>query len=260
MPSTGEIKIAVLKTPKISNFTDFDCLANEPDVALYYVQPGDTLGDPDLILLPGSKNTTEDLLYLRERGYEAMIKAKVDQGTALIGVCGGYQMLGSSIHDPEHTESNLDAVIGLNLLPVKTTFIAEKLTTQVIAAYDSAQFLHAKIAAQDLHGYEIHMGRTEFTASVAHPFRITARSEEQVNVADGAVSENGLVMGTYIHGIFDNDTFRRSLLNAIRERKGLAPLENMVNSYAQKQYSYNRLADTVRKNINMKLLAEIMGR
>ena len=256
----GDIKIAVIRTPKISNFTDFDSLANEPDVDLYYVKKAEELGNPDLILLPGSKNTTEDLLYLKNAGYEMLLKEKLAAKTPIIGICGGYQMLGQAIYDPDHTESTMDSITGLNLLPTKTTFIKDKLTTQVCATYHSNVFLGTEINCTNLHGYEIHMGRTDFLNDYAkQPFTITKRSEATTTCLDGAISEDGLVLGTYIHGIFDNDEFRRKLLNILRDRKGLTPLENTVNTYAQKQYSYNRLADTVRKNLNMNLLNKIMA-
>lgn len=256
---TGEIKIVVVRTPKISNFTDFDSLANEPDVALNYIRQGDSIGTPDLILLPGSKNTTEDLIYLRENGYEEVIQKQIQQGVPLIGICGGYQMLGKSIHDPEKTESDLGSVEGLGLLNIKTTFITEKLTSQVTAGYDSSTFLNTQILAENLNGYEIHMGRTEFLGDAEkQPFKIHARLGESINCADGLVSEDGLVMGTYIHGIFDNDQFRRSILNAIRVKKGLQPIKQIINTAAEKQASYNRLADVVRENLNMPLLKKIM--
>lgn len=255
----ADITIAVLRTPQISNFTDFDSLANESDVMLRYVKKGEAIGMPDLILLPGSKNTTKDLLYLRENGYEKEIHALVNQGIPVIGVCGGYQMLGKNIFDPEHTESELDAVDGLGLLETSTTFIAEKLTTQITAKYIGGKFLNTTIEAEDLQGYEIHMGRTEFlTDHIENAFVIQERLGEVVNCVDGAIGKDGMVMGTYIHGIFDNDTFRRSLLNILRQKKGLAPLKNTINTYAKKQQSYNRLANTVRNNMNMKLLYEIM--
>lgn len=257
-PGGGEIKIAVLRTPKLSNFTDFDALAHEPDVALYYVRQGQPLGEPDLIILPGSKNTTEDLLYLRAQGYEAAIQARVAAGTPVIGICGGYQMLGQSVRDPEHTESAHDEVEGLGLLPTRTTFLAEKLTSQAVASFDSTHFLGG-IAAEGLRGYEIHMGRTEFLADAEHPVRIKERAGEAVDAPDGAVSADGLVLGTYLHGLFDHDGFRRGLVNALRTRRGLEPLAQTTNAYAQKERSYNRLADTVRDSLNMDLLREIMG-
>lgn len=255
----AEVTIAVLRTPKISNFTDFDSLANEGDVALHYIQLGEKIGSPDLILLPGSKNTTEDLLYLRQNGYEDDIKELVSKGIPIIGICGGYQMLGKTILDPEHTESDLEVVDGLGLLDTKTTFIAEKLTSQVIANYIGKDFLNIESNVIDLQGYEIHMGRTEFLGQQSqNAFLITNRSQDKVEYLDGIIGENGLVMGTYIHGIFDNDDFRRSILNGLRIKKGLAPLKNTINTSAEKQASYNRLANTVRNNLNMKLLYEIM--
>lgn len=258
-PTAAEIKIAVIRTPKISNFTDFDSLANECDVDLYYVQKPEDIGEPDLILLPGSKNTTEDLLYLRQSGHEQMLREKLRHKIPLIGICGGYQMLGQAIHDPEHTESTLDSIDGLKLLPTVTTFVRDKITTQVKAAYSSSAFLGEKIQQINLHGYEIHMGRTEFlNHAVQQPFTITERSNQTAECLDGAISQDGLVMGTYIHGVFDNDEFRRCLLNILRQRKGLPPRLNMVNTYAQKQASYNRLADTVRQNLNMTLINKIM--
>ncbi|WP_110952935.1 cobyric acid synthase [Anaerosinus massiliensis] len=253
------LTVAVIRTPKISNFTDFDSLANETDVNLKYIQLGETIGNPDLIILPGSKNTTEDLLYLRENGYEEEIKNLVNQGIPIIGICGGYQMLGKTILDPAHTESNREVIAGLNLLDIKTTFISEKLTSQVTANYIGTKFLDSEFTANDLHGYEIHMGRTEFiTNKVQNAFVITNRSQQRVESLDGVISENGLVMGTYIHGIFDNDDFRRSILNALRCRKGLSPLNHTINTAAEKQANYNRLANTVRNHLNMELLYKIM--
>lgn len=255
---TADIKIAVLRTPKISNFTDFDSLANENDVDLYYVQKPEDMKLPDLVLLPGSKNTTEDLLYLRRSGYEEILQRLLTQKIPLIGICGGYQMLGQKIADPDHTESSFDCVEGLKLLPTTTIFSSGKLTSQVEADYDSSDFLGARLQYEGLRGYEIHMGRTEFIQDGAQPFTIKKRNGKTVKSPDGAVSENGLVMGTYIHGIFDNDGFRRGLLNALRQKKGLAPLENTADTYAKKQANYDRLADTVRQNLNMDLLRRIM--
>lgn len=254
----ADIHIAVIRTPKISNFTDFDSLGSEPDVSLRYIKQGEKIGEADLIILPGSKNTTEDLVYLKDSGLASQLQEKINGGTPLIGICGGYQMLGEKIFDPEHTESIYDEIDGLGFLPAHTTFIAEKLTTQIQAVYNSSTFLNTSINADSLTGYEIHMGRTQFTKAVQNPFTITERSGHSVSQSDGAVSSNGLVMGTYIHGIFDNDEFRRSLVNALRQRKGLKPLKQTINTYANKQKAYNRLADTVRNNFNMKLLYEIM--
>lgn len=257
--TTREIDIAVLRTPKISNFTDFDALSGEPDVSVRYVNPGEALGNPDLIILPGSKNTTEDLLYLRHSGYEAAIVNLVAHGTPLIGICGGYQMLGKEIRDPEHTESEHNQVAGLGLIDVITTFANTKLTHQVTADCVNHAFLGMKYTGNNLSGYEIHMGRTEFSIPVQEAFRVSSRSTTAVAINDGVIRQDGLVMGTYIHGIFDNDEYRRTLLNALRERKGLLPLPAGENTAARKQSSLNRLADTVRSNLNMDVVYQIMG-
>lgn len=260
VPTDGDVKIAVIQTPKISNFTDFDALAHEQDVALYYVQSADMLGEPDIIMLPGSKNTTEDMLYLEKSGLAELIKAHAAAGKAVIGICGGYQMLGELICDPEHTESDNDQVAGLGLLGMKTIFAKEKLTSQVEAECIDLGFMGQKINAVGLKGYEIHMGKTEFTrAEEAHPFQIQLRRGKECASAEGTANVAGSVFGTYMHGVFDNDEFRRSVLNAVRAVKGLEPLANMRNVLAEKQQAYEHLADVVEAALDMDKLAEIMG-
>lgn len=255
-----DIHIAVVRTPKISNFTDFDCLAGESDVSLYYVTDVNSLGTPDLIMLPGSKNTTEDLLYLRDSGLEAAIQKAVTSGTPLIGICGGYQMLGREIRDPHHTESQHDRVKGMGFLEMATEFSTEKLTSQVEANCHSWSFLGTEISASGLKGYEIHMGETSFVGTDDfHPLTITRRAGKACQVQEGTGRRDGLVFGTYIHGIFDHDGFRRMVINALRRKKGLKPLANTRNVYAEKQRSYDKLADIVRRSLDMDKLRSIMG-
>lgn len=255
----SDLDIAVIRTPKISNFTDFDAFANEIDVTVRYIQQGESIGNPDLILLPGSKNTIEDLLYLRQQGFEEQIIKLVESGTPLIGICGGYQMLGKQISDPDHTESNLDTISGLGLLDIATTFTPNKITHQVTANCSNNGFLGLNLTYENLVGYEIHMGLTEFLQTAEHAFTITSRSNQLSDSADGVVRSDGLVMGTYIHGIFDNDVYRRSILNALRVRKGLVPIETVNDTHTRKENSYNRLAETVRNSLNMDLLYTILG-
>ena len=245
-----------------SNFTDFDSLAAEPDVSLYYVRKAEDLGNPDMIILPGSKNTTEDLLHLRECGLEAAIREQVAKGTPLWGICGGYQMLGQKIADPLHTESANDAVAGLGYLPMETTFAAEKLTSQVQADCVQFPFLGQQLKADGLYGYEIHTGETKFLGELQHPFKITERANQAVTIAEGLTSQNGAqgqVVGTYIHGIFDHDDFRRQVLNALRVRKGLDGLAIQRSVRQEKERAYNRLASVVRDSLDMEKLAQIMG-
>lgn len=255
----SDLDIAVLRTPKISNFTDFASLNREPDAVVRYVRQGEAVGRPDLIILPGSKNTTEDLLYLRSQGYEEEILRLVREGTPVVGICGGYQMLGRQIHDPQCTESGHGSVDGFGLLDIETTFATDKITHQVTGCSSEQSFLGMNYSGSGLTGYEIHMGQTEFLSPVEHAFTITARSGQSVAASDGVIRADGLVMGTYIHGIFDNDRYRRSLLNALRIRKGMEPLTGTEDSQARKENSYNRLAAVVRDSLNMELIYTVMG-
>ncbi len=255
-----ELDIAVIRLPKISNFTDFDALSREPDVSLRFVRAGEPLGNPDLVILPGSKNTTEDLLYLKQQGYEIEIRQLAAEGVPIVGICGGYQMLGQKLLDPHHTESSLDELAGIGLIPAVTTFAAEKLTHQVEATMSRRSFLGISANDARLSGYEIHMGQTEFIDPVEPAFSIIGRSGQAVDFADGVVSADGLVMGTYIHGVFDNDRFRRAVLDALRLKKGLPVFAGATVSYsAQKEAAYDRLAELVRANLDMDHVRRVMG-
>ena len=259
-PTEGDIRIAVIQTPKISNFTDFDALAHEKDVALYYVKSVEDLGEPDVIMLPGSKNTTEDMLYLRKSGLGEKILAHAKAGKAVIGICGGYQMLGEVIRDPQHTESQNDEAAGLGLLGMETVFASEKLTSQVVAQCQDLHFMGQSISADNLQGYEIHMGHTTFTREAdKHPFTVCQRRGKTCASQEGTANAAGNVFGTYIHGDFDNDVFRRSVLNALRHSKGLEALANTRNVMAEKQKAYEHLADVVEKALDMEKLYQIMG-
>ncbi|VBB06831.1 cobyric acid synthase cobq [Lucifera butyrica] len=254
-----EIEIAVMRLPKISNFTDFDALAAEEDVTVRYVRQGEMIGQPDLIILPGSKNTIEDLLYLQQHGYDKAIAGLAKTGTPVVGICGGYQMLGREIQDPEHTESDRDRIEGIGLLDTITIFAAEKITHQVTANVTNQGFLGLNYNEKGLTGYEIHMGRTQFLTPVQPAFEITGRSGQPAASPDGVVRKDGLVMGTYIHGIFDNNRYRRAVIDALRVRKGLNPLTVFRDVQAEKEESYNQLANIVRKSLNMDLIYQILG-
>lgn len=254
----ADIRIAVIELPKLSNFTDFDALADEPDVEVTYVRRPSELGSPDLIILPGSKSTTEDLLFLRESGLERAVRTCVESGTPLVGICGGYQMLGEAIADPHHVESEHDGVKGLGYLPMKTTFAETKHTRQVTADCPGMEFFGCTLLGRGLKGYEIHMGETEFSAPVRHPFYIHAAKGEPSRW-DGALREDGLVFGTYIHGLFDDDAFRRQLINTLRIHKGLRPLAIQRNRRQAKERAYEHLADVVERALDMEKLKAIMA-
>lgn len=259
MKGSCDLEVAVLRTPKISNFTDFDALEHEPDVQLRYVRTGEKIGRPDMVILPGSKNTTQDLIYLKEQGYEQEIQALVQAGIPIVGICGGYQMLGEKIFDPLHTESEVDAIDGLGLLPITTEFAANKVTRQVRAACEQNGFLGCTKSFHNLVGYEIHMGKTQYIGKVTYAFLITERSGEKTLMPDGVVSDNGLVLGTYIHGIWDDDDYRRTILNVLRGKKGLRPLPVSQSVKTRKENAYNRLAQTVRDSLNMELVYRILN-
>lgn len=247
----SDIHIAVVQTPKISNFTDFDAFTHEPDVNVRFVQKGDLLGNPDVIILPGSKNTTEDLLYLKNNGYAKEIQELAQKGVPVIGICGGYQMLGEKVRDPLHVESHYDEVEGLGLLPYVTTMQGEKNTYQVEFNCKKLPFLGMDYSGEKLKGYEIHMGETVLTSPAESIFNITQRSEGKVNLQDGYINQEGTVFGTYCHGVFDNDELRRAFLNALRRKKGLTALPIQFRYWEYKESEFDRLADTVRKHFDM---------
>lgn len=254
-----DIHIAVIQTPKISNFTDFDAFTHEPDVNVRFVQQGDLIGNPDVIILPGSKNTTEDLLYLKHHGYADEIKELADRGTPVIGICGGYQMLGEKGCDPLHVESDKDEVTGLGLLPYITTMQGEKNTYQVEFNCKNLPFLDMNFSAENLKGYEIHMGETVLTGSAQSLFNIVRRSNAPVDLQDGFINDKHHVFGTYCHGVFDNDHLRRAVINALRKRKGLLPLDVKFKYREYKEAEFDRLAAIVRKHFDMKKFYEILG-
>ncbi|MBQ6298596.1 MAG: cobyric acid synthase [Selenomonadaceae bacterium] len=235
----GEINIAVIRLSKLSNFTDFDSLAGEADVNLFYATEPDELDAADVIILPGSKNTSEDLISLRKNNFAEKILRRAEGGAAIVGICGGFQMLGEKIFDPLKTESNYVELDGLKLLPIETTFTAEKFTRQIFMPELNFTFLNQNISAKNLEGYEIHSGES--------------------NLRGQKIISDKNIFGTYVHGIFDNDDFRRKFLNAVRLKKNLPPLTSTRNVRAEKQKNYERLANIVRQSLNMDLLEKIIS-
>lgn len=250
-PSTL-INIAVIKLPHISNFTDFDAFALEPDVRLRYAADNDELCDADIIIIPGTKNTIADFVWLKRTGLASTILATFDlrPSTCVIGICGGYQMLGTAIRDVYHLESREREIRGLGILPVTTVLKKEKVLAQV-RALDIG-------SGHEVKGYEIHHGRT-YCGGGFQPrprFRIIRRQGKAVREYDGAVSADGRVWGTYIHGVFDADIFRREFLNGVRHGKGLASLPS--GAHFSLDNEFDKLAGVIRKNINMDLLYRIL--
>ncbi|MBN2796796.1 MAG: cobyric acid synthase [Clostridia bacterium] len=253
----GQLKVEILYLPHVSNFTDFNVFETQEDVHVKYVMRGEAISDPDVLIIPGSKNTIEDLIYLKNTGLAEQIIRLARSGKRIVGICGGYQILGNTLADPDHTESAITEIQGLGLLDTHTIFEKEKTTTQI-----KGRILSEKVPTlkdKIIQGYEIHMGQTVL-GEKAEPFlTIEQRLDQTVKVLDGAISENGKIFGTYIHGIFDDLDFTRSFLNQIRNEKGLEDVTSTVESFeAFKEKEYDRLADVVRKHVDMDKVYEIM--
>jgi adenosylcobyric acid synthase len=195
------MRISVLRLPRIANFDDLDPLRLEPGVSLCFVQPGEPIpADTRLVIIPGSKTTVSDLAALRREGWDIDLYAHLRRGGLVLGLCGGYQMLGRRISDPQGLEGEAGNIEGLGLLEVETTLLPEKTLTRISGA-------HVPTGAA-LEGYEIHLGRTEGPAT-ARPFALLDGRP------DGAVSASGQVMGSYLHGCFSSDDFRSKFLRSL---------------------------------------------
>jgi adenosylcobyric acid synthase len=206
-PGGEEIDIAAVRLPHIANFDDFDPLAAEPGVQVRYVTDPGELGHPRAVILPGTKSTIADLDWLRRTGLGGAIRQLAADGAAVVGICGGYQMLGLAIGDPLHSESPVEEMEGLALLPHRTVFGSQKETHQAQARISGGPGWLAKLAGQEIAGYEIHMGQTEGE----RPWlEVTGRSGKPVAVPDGSVGADGRVWGCYLHGLFENEALRRA--------------------------------------------------
>ncbi|MCB0180712.1 MAG: cobyric acid synthase [Anaerolineae bacterium] len=245
---TKPVDIAVIRLPRISNFDDFDPLLAETGVAVRFVERPDDLGTPQAVILPGTKMTLADLNWLDETGLAAQIKTLAVAGTEVVGICGGYQLLGGPIYDPDGAEAAPGSeAMGLGLLPISTTFAGDKHTVQVQATLTAAAGPLAGLYGSPIHGYEIHMGRSQPADPTVSPLCqiVTGGSHP-----DGVVAANGRVWGTYLHGLFDNDALRHAWLRHLGWQGD--------GSLFDRQQAYNRLADHVREHIDMAALNEIV--
>jgi adenosylcobyric acid synthase len=258
--SDKPVRVEVLYLPHVSNFTDFNAFELQPDVSLRYVMRGENLDHPDLIILPGSKNTIEDLIYLKNSGLSEQILRAHRSGTAIVGICGGYQMLGKTIEDPHATESAVPSVNGLGLLDVQTVFEMQKMTTQATGRIETLSGSLKALSDVRVEGYEIHMGVTERGADT-NPFMSLVRLDEADHViADGAISSDERVFGTYLHGVFDSADFMRGFIDSIRLRKGIGLGDHVAvqDFKAFKETQYDALADLLEKHLDMTALLAIL--
>jgi adenosylcobyric acid synthase len=244
--STGSIDVVVVRLPHIANFDDFDPLRSEPGVRIRFVDSLEAIGRPDAVILPGSKSTVADLDWLRSRGLEEQIRLLANEGTAIVGICGGFQMLGRSIRDPEGVESDRVETSGLGLLPVDTTFAATKSTRRIRARIVAGPGWMNSLIGHDLAGYEIHMGRS-----------IVAGGSTWLSIGgerDGAASADGRIWGCYVHGLFDDDRFRRAWLGSL----GRETRPDASGHQARFRAALDRLADEVERAIDIEALSAII--
>ncbi len=245
------VDIAVVRLPHVSNATDFQPLTLEPDVGVRYIESAAAFGEPDVVILPGTKSTVADYRWMAQQGLLDPIEEHVAAGGWLIGICGGYQMLGERILDPEEVESKGGGIGGLGLLPVRTVFQPRKRLVRV----EGTSRL-AGLEGVPVRGYEIHQGQSERGAGVAAAFSLEREFDREIDELDGAAVGERL-FGTYLHGLFDHGRFRRRYLNRVRAAKNLEPLP--PHAYDTRQKDFDQLADWLLDHVDRGLLTDIVG-
>ena len=239
----GLIDIAVIRYPRISNFTDFNVFEQNPNVTVRYVASEEELHRPDLIILPGSKNTMGDLKWMRQNGMEAAVKKRVGE-IPVFGICGGYQMLGEMVEDPDGVEEG-GALRGMELLPVKTELKKQKKRCQVEGKIGTLPGIFSELSGCSYQGYEIHMGSTHIEGEASEEWKAPVYGTRQN------------VYGSYIHGLFDQGYTAEAVVRALAKKKGLSLTEGKIQDYRRfKETQYDKLADAMRMYFHME---EIYG-
>ncbi|MEG1871217.1 MAG: cobyric acid synthase CobQ, partial [Peptostreptococcaceae bacterium] len=246
--SKKDIDVAVIHLPHISNFTDIDALKIEDDASVRFVSKLEEFNNPDLVILPGSKNTIDDLIFLRNSGLEEKLLEYSKSGR-ILGICGGYQMLGKEIIDPHKVESDNEEVKGIGIIPCSTKLNLEKTMTRA----EGITALGDKV-----YGYEIHMGETKAKGDYETLVRLTKVNGEETEILDGYLSSDKRIMATYLHGILDSNSFRGTILNDIRREKGLSEKEALKYE-AIREKEINKLAKIVRESLDISSIYETMG-
>ena len=253
----GLIDLAVIRLPRMSNYTDFDVFEQLPGVSVRYVHSARELENPDCIFLPGSKNTVGDLLWMRQNGLEAAIKKKA-ASTPIIGICGGFQMLGESIADPFGVEQGVDAP-GLGLLAIQTTLTKEKVRAQVAGTIENLTGIWSCLNGSAYEGYEIHMGRSsKVSAEGSDVIHIASSDKEKLPTV--VCSDDQMVCGSYVHGLFDEGDLAWKLVKMLADRKHVT-LEELESGYDYKKFQesqYDLLADTLRAHMDMDFVYSIL--
>ena len=252
--SGGQINVSVVHLPHISNFTDFNIISADKDISMRYIKSAAEIDGSDIVILPGTKNTIEDLNWLKQRGIADRITRFGRDGGMVIGICGGYQMLGETLRDPLHTESRIPEIAGLGLLNFDVEFLEEKTTVQAVGRVRSPSGWLSQCGDLLLDGYEIHSGVNTFGAACIPFLYLNGREEP-----DGVMNRTGNVLGTYLHGIFDTGVFWRAVTDHIRAEKGLGTNDGEILTMSEfKNREFNRLADIVRTNLDMEAVYRII--
>jgi adenosylcobyric acid synthase len=252
--------VCVVGLPYLSNFTDFTALENLPDVVVYYTRRPQEGRAADVLILPGSKNTIHDLLWLRQNGWESVIESHAAAGKPLVGICGGFQMLGREIRDPHRTESDIEFVPGLNLLDFTTVLEREKVTRQATARLARTECLAGDQPSPLFSGYEIHLGETLLGDGTEPLFRLRRFGDDESH-EDGAISGDGRVLGTYLHGLFDSAEGLALLLGHWRKICGKQVLASaMIDPIAERERRYEALAEHFRRNLRLDVIYGALNR
>jgi adenosylcobyric acid synthase len=253
----------VIRLPRISNFTDFNALERLPGISLTYAAKPEDINGADLVIIPGTKNTMGDLKWLRQSGLEAQILKLASANVPVMGICGGFQMLGGSLEDPDMVEEG-GTLRGMGLLPVKTVFAKEKVRTRVSGEFPGFS------GSENISftGYEIHMGETDRTGGTWFSRLTETAGGSKAGRKDGSLKEDGCmygnVYGTYVHGLFDSEEMQRAVFRFLAEKKGVGEdfydAGEEISAAAYKEAQYDKMADIMRENLDMDLIYRILNR
>jgi adenosylcobyric acid synthase len=258
---TKPVRVAVVRLPRISNFTDFESLQAHPMVSVIFAQYKEELEGADFLVLPGTKNTVDDLKWLRETGMDSYIRNRSKLGTPIMGICGGYQMLGNKILDESGLESGSPKIVeGLGLLDVDTAFDSyEKVTERVSVIPVGKGAILEGCRGRELTGYEIHMGKTILGPGAEPAFRVIRRSGTIVSSLDGALDQTGLVLGTYLHGIFDEPPLRESIVAYLASKNRIAIDERRESIEQVWENGLSQIVSAVEKNLELSRILNLIG-
>jgi adenosylcobyric acid synthase len=249
------VRIVVIHLPFISNYTDFDPFEIEESVSLLYTRNPEDIKGSSIVILPGTKNTIADLIWLRERGFDTVLKRHIIDGNTVVGICGGYQMLGNYVEDPYGVETSLKRTEGLGILDINTVLEKEKTLTRVDALSGINNINNSFSRPVPVRGYEIHMGKTECSSRLSPSFQLLNKDGGEPITQDGAVSEDGQIWGTYLHGLFENDDFRYCFLK-VHGRNDAKKIHYSDHLNSQ----YDKLADLIEEYVDVKSVLRAASR